>query len=371
MRIAYLTDIDFTSHSGVLIKHIMQCQNWERYGHTVKIYSVPNVEKVVTSNINIPVNIESFDNKLSACFRGGIAAYVRKTSSASSIIRSLRAFKPDVLYIRSMAYFPGLTRIARSFPAIVEYNTLMEKEIKIAASLKIRLVHNLGYRKFNRSVSGFIGVTDEITTFYKELYGHPSITIGNGFDLDSYPVDGIPAYAPQPRPQVVFVGSPNQPWHGVDKFYELSTLVPDADFHLVGATWQQPAGTGSRNFFEHGFLNKPALAELYSKMDIAVGSLALHRNSLNEATPLKVREYCAFGLPVILGYKDTDLSGQEFVLEIDNTEDTIVKNLDRIKAFITAWKDRRVERKKVVHLIDYKYKEKRRLDFMMQIAGSL
>ncbi|HEY1202196.1 MAG TPA: glycosyltransferase [Niastella sp.] len=311
-----------------------------------------------------------FDNKLSACFNGGLAAYVRKISSVSGIVRSLRAFKPDVLYIRSMAYFPGLTRIASSFPAIVEYNTLMEREIRIASSSRARFVHNLGYRKFNRSVSGFIGVTDEITDYYRDAYGHPALTIGNGFDLDSYPIASIPRFSPQPRPQIVFVGSPDQPWHGVDKFYELSACLPDMDFHLIGPTYQAAVEANSKNFIEHGFMDKAALTELYSKMDIAVGSLAMHRNGLNEATPLKVREYGAFGLPMILAYRDTDLSGREFVLEIDNTEDTITKNIDRIRTFIADWKNRRVEREKVAPLIDYKHKEKRRLDFMMQIANA-
>lgn len=40
---------------------------------------------------------------------------------------------------------------------------------------------------------------------------------------------------------------------------------------------------------------------------IGVGSLGLHRINLFEASPLKVREYAARGIPFITGYNDTDL----------------------------------------------------------------
>lgn len=368
MKIAYLTDIDLSTHSGVRIKHLMQCGNWQKLGHEVKIYSIPNTTTVNAQQIDIPIPFEVFDNKISTYFKGGIAAYVRKIFATTRIIKSLKEFNPDILYVRSMVYYPGLNRIVRSFTSVIEYNTLMEKELEVAGNARIRFMHSLGYKALNAAAKAFIGVTEEIALEYGKRYHRPAVAIGNGFDLSSYPREEMPVNTPSAdRAQIVFVGSPNMPWHGIDKFYQLSTLV-DADFHLVGATYQPDKNSVvGKNFFQHAFMNKKELGELYSKMDIAIGSLALHRNNLNEATPLKVREYCTYGLPVIIAYKDTDLSGREFVQEIDNTEDTIEKNLAVIKAFINKWRGKRVPREEVEQLIDYKYKEEKRLSFLQTI----
>ncbi|TWF44334.1 hypothetical protein FHW36_101254 [Chitinophaga polysaccharea] len=368
MKIAYLTDIDLSSHSGVRIKHIMQCSNWEKLGHEVKIYSIPNTATVNAQQIDIPISFEVFDNKISTYFKGGIAAYVRKIFATSRIIKSLKEFNPDILYVRSMVYYPGLNRIVRSFISVIEYNTLMEKELEVAGNKRIRFMHGLGYKALNTSAKAFVGVTEEIALAYGDRYRRPAVAIGNGFDLSSYPLNEMPVNMPSPdRAQIVFVGSPNMPWHGIDKFYQLSTLV-DADFHLVGATYEPDETSAARkNFIQHAFMNKKELGELYSKMDIAIGSLALHRNNLKEATPLKVREYCTYGLPIIIAYKDTDLSGKEFVLEIDNSEDTIEKNLLVIKAFISKWRGKRIAREEIEQLIDYRYKEEKRLSFLQAI----
>jgi hypothetical protein len=53
-------------------------------------------------------------------------------------------------------------------------------------------------------------------------------------------------------------------------------------------------------------------------MDIGVGGFALWRKGLSETTAIKMREYLHAGLPVIVGYTETGLSGRcPFVLTID------------------------------------------------------
>ncbi len=78
-------------------------------------------------------------------------------------------------------------------------------------------------------------------------------------------------------------------------------------------------------FIFHGFLDRAGVMDVLMKTDVACGSLALHRNNMQEASPLKVREALAYGIPVLLGYKDTDLSNlqSEYILQIPNTEDNV------------------------------------------------
>ena len=41
--------------------------------------------------------------------------------------------------------------------------------------------------------------------------------------------------------------------------------------------------------------------------NVGIGSLSLFKVNLKEASPLKTRDYLARGLPVVVGYHDTDL----------------------------------------------------------------
>jgi hypothetical protein len=113
----------------------------------------------------------------------------------------------------------------------------------------------------------------------------------------------------------------------------------------------------------HGLLEAADYSRHLARANIGVGSLALHRKRLNEASPLKVREYLATGLPVINGYTDTDYpDGADFLLTLPNTEDNVEAGLGAIRDFVAKWSTLRVPREAVGHL-DYAAKEATRLDF--------
>lgn len=70
---------------------------------------------------------------------------------------------------------------------------------------------------------------------------------------------------------------------------------------------------------------------------MAVSSLALHRDGLNEASPLKTREYLVAGVPVLTAYRDTDfLRGAPFLLQLPNVEDNVLPHLAEIDALCNA-----------------------------------
>jgi hypothetical protein len=101
---------------------------------------------------------------------------------------------------------------------------------------------------------------------------------------------------------------------------------------------------------------------------VALGSMALHRNLMNEASPLKVREYLAYGIPTIIGYHDTDFpDGHPFILELPNEENNVESNLDKIRRFVSEVKGRRIERETIAH-IDVKIKELQRFKFLTKFS---
>jgi hypothetical protein len=95
----------------------------------------------------------------------------------------------------------------------------------------------------------------------------------------------------------------------------------------------------------------------------------MHRIPLEEACPLKVREYLAFGLPVLIGYTDTDIPARApYALQIPNTEDNVATRVKEIRTFVEGWRGRRVPREMVAHM-DWSVKEEARLRFISRVCG--
>ena len=80
---------------------------------------------------------------------------------------------------------------------------------------------------------------------------------------------------------------------------EMSKKLPEYIFNIVGIS-----GTNTSNLFFHGYLNQKAYLEILETCHICIGSFGIHKYGLKESSPLKVREYLAYGYPTILGYKD-------------------------------------------------------------------
>lgn len=117
----------------------------------------------------------------------------------------------------------------------------------------------------------------------------------------------------------------------------------------------------------HGRLDRRDYEPLMYQADVAIGTMALYRKGMNEASPLKVREYLAYGLPVIIGYQDTDFpESVPFLLQLTNASGNLEHHLAEIDAFVQNWRGKRVLREQIQHL-DNRVKEIVRLEYMDRI----
>jgi len=364
MRIAYFTDINLSIDSGVQKKTLMQAASWRKEGHTVKIFCVPAEmsETPVTSTEDIQV----FDTPYAKVKPKGVSVYLRKILTVGAVTKALKTYKPDVVYAREVLWYPGLTRIIRQFPVVWEGNTLLLQEIAVNSHPLIRFVNKMFMPRLYQHLKGVVAVTEEIGELFKP-YNIPVEVVANGIDFSLFPPEEN-SVRPNEKINIIFVGSPGMDWHGVDLFIEMAALTPSAEFHLVGPLNEYKVK--SSNIHQYGYMKTPELKQLYKKMDIAVGSLGLYRKQMYEACPLKVREYCAIGLPVIMGYRDTDLNGTDFILEIENNADGVKNSIDKIHDFIAKWKGKRIDREVAANYLDTGKKEKRRLKFMEKIAAA-
>jgi glycosyltransferase involved in cell wall biosynthesis len=189
--------------------------------------------------------------------------------------------------------------------------------------------------------------------------------IGNGVDLSL--MRELPPAA-NDRPHVTFVGSVHQRWHGVDKIVSLARDLPDVRFHLVGAA-AGDVDAAPENIVFHGALSREEYECVLGQCDAGFGTLALHRTGMHEASPLKVREYLGYGLPVVLAHEDTDFPdcGAWYLLRLPNEESNLRDHVPEIRSFLERVRGRRVPRAEVEEQVGAHVKERSRLDFFRQL----
>lgn len=356
MRIAYIAYIDAYQLDGVMKKIISQISYWKKLNCLVDLYCICSYKSINTVYPGTTVC-----SILPAKFANiPVVKFINRNLACIQLNNELNTRKPDIIYYRYDLYNPILMHVlSRHSPYIVECNADDLKEFRMHGYIRYF------YNKYTRNIvfeksSGIVAVTHELCGII-DKYGKDSVVIGNGFDTANTP------HFPPPhneKPHAVFVGTPNQIWQGFDKIIAIAPLIPEVTFHIVGPSRADFNGILSNNIVVHGYKNKSDIEEVYKKSDVAIGTLALHRKKMNEASPLKVREYLAYGLPTIIGYSDTDIGDDyPFMLNIGNFEENVCANIHAIKEFCVNMMGKRVDYNKVLPLIDIEEKERVRVNF--------
>jgi hypothetical protein len=93
---------------------------------------------------------------------------------------------------------------------------------------------------------------------------------------------------------------------------------------------------------------------------------------MDEASPLKSRQYLAHGVPFISAYADTDITASDFQLQLPNADNNITPNLDRIERFVAQAfrnKDLRYRARRFAEeKLDISVKETERLNFICSVV---
>jgi hypothetical protein len=354
MRIAYVARYDFEKPSGVLDKILCQISEWRASGDAVRLFVLTRDNATA-----IPSSV----GFVSARTR----PYARRHREVSTLMSEAAAWVPDVIYLRQCTYQPGFKKLSGLAPIVVEINADDIEELHLV-SWKSHF-YNLATRRLllNR-IDAFVFVTQELacsSSFARFLA--PRVVIGNGISLADVPLRTCAPVNPEPR--LFFIGSPGYAWHGVDKILLLAQRRPRWHFDIVGAL-SSTEDLLPPNVVTHGLLNREQYGGLLHSADVAISTLALHRDGLNEASPLKTREYLAAGVPTMTAYGDTDFPrGAPFLLELPNEEDNVVPQLRLIDEFVERMRGVVVSRDSVAHL-DWSEKEPTRLALFERIVAS-
>ncbi len=361
MKIAYVT-INVTAkimNGGVGAKIKRQISLWKEMGHSVKIFvltpeiiSFPDSEQFVFKPL-----IETFFLKF-------LTQEISRSQTLSHMISMVKAYQPDIVYLRFGLYTFPLHTLFRIAPVLMEVNSNDLNEYRTRGPFFYWLNRLTRGIVFSLS-SGLVPVTEELADINAE-YGKPICVVSNGINLDAY----TPLPAPKNRtPVLTVVGSPGMVWHGVDKLFSLARQFPDLTLNIIGYRKDDFSEVIPPNLSIHGYLGQNEIREILANTDVVFGTLALHRNNMEEGSVLKVREALAYGIPVIIAHKDADLVGLNSAcfLFLPNTEDNVVSHADAIRDFAYNSMGRRVERELIAPRIDQRLKEEARLAFFQKI----
>jgi glycosyltransferase involved in cell wall biosynthesis len=276
-------------------------------------------------------------------------------------------WRPDVIYLRHTTVSPSLLVLAAAVPTVIGGDLDDLDEFKIRSPLRYWYAR-VARKRLLRLAQRIIVVTSEIARHpaLVEL-GRPVSVLPNSIDLAEYPE--LPA--PQnPSPRLVFIGSPGLAWAGVDKIARLASFFPSWHFDVVGPGRDELPGAPA-NVFIHGRLDKAQYMPIMERADVAIGPLALHRKGLSEASALKVAEYLAYGIPVILGNAESAFpDGAPFLLQLSNTENSVETASEEVREFVDQWRGRRVPRG-AISAIDSRVVEAQRLDLVVSQAANV
>jgi glycosyltransferase involved in cell wall biosynthesis len=185
----------------------------------------------------------------------------------------------------------------------------------------------------------------------KSLWRIPVISIENGIEIDKIPVRRIH----QTGSRIVLITATNiDKWQGIDRlvkgmhqYYQGSHALQCIELVIVGDGPQKKNLAHMVNKLELDdyvkFLDRMKGRELFKMYDqatMAVGSLGRHRQKTNTVSTLKVKEYCAIGIPFIYSNDEPTLSGNEpFALKLP-ADDSPVRIEDVIAFYYKIRSDR-------------------------------
>jgi len=286
-------------------------------------------------------------------------SFLARALAQTRAVRDIVSSNPDLVYARYDLYHPAFEAMRRR-PLVLEVNT--DDSIEYALYTRRRALFNrLTRSRMLDLATGLAFVTRELAESSSFPSLVPRVVVGNSVDLASV-VPVPPVFNDQPV--VGMAGSLSQPWQGVDFILEAARLRPGWRFELVGRTgWADLPP----NVKALSAVSRPALGEIFSRWDMGLGPLALERKGLHESSPLKVMDYLAHGLPVVLG-GPVELPGpvSEYVTQIDGPP-SAASLIAAIERLWIATRSRRVPRSQVAG-IDATVRERVRLEFMASLA---
>lgn len=257
---------------------------------------------------------------------------------------------PDFIYIRpayvDRGYVLFLKRIKQLFPKVKIvcelYTYPYDRDFYHTFSAIPLFIKDVIHRKkLKRYIDRFATLTND-----EFIFGVKTIHIENGIDLEAIPCD----YNRRTEQGVIRLLSVAiiQEYHGIERLieglhvYYTSGGKRSIIFRVVGYSNDNTLENLKKLSIRYGLQNNiiftgekrgEELHELISQSDIGVCSLGLYKLGIQVASPLKSREYLAYGLPMISGCKMYLFDEKDFPYCLEFPNDSTPIDIEKVVSF--------------------------------------
>lgn len=197
--------------------------------------------------------------------------------------------------------------------------------------IKNKLIQNIIYSIINKTLNkaNYILEYDVESKKITKKHSTKIIYLNNGIEIDS-----IPEKKEKNNKEIVLIGVANISWwHGFDRIIKgikKYTGKEKIKFNIIGEGPEKnnlqkltnSLGLEKQVIFQ-GIKSGEKLNKEFDQSDMGISSIGMHRINIKTASTLKSREYCARGIPFILGYEDKDFKEKKFVLTVEGNDNPI------------------------------------------------
>lgn len=243
--------------------------------------------------------------------------FIRKNIFDGTYYKLLKAIKQANPKIKIIVEIP-------TYPYFQEWNRFIDKP------LIWKEKHVIPKVTAEKLVDYYLTLTDD-----KEIFGIPTIKFSNCISVDDY----TSKKCLQKTDEIHLIGvALLANWHGFDRlingiknYYQNNgDDAAKVVFHIVG---DGPELNNYKKTVDQCNLKDYVIFEgkhkgeeldhLYDISNIGIGSLGMYRIGLEKATSLKLREYCAKGIPFIKANDDEVFNNFEYCLSFSNNDEPI------------------------------------------------
>lgn len=191
------------------------------------------------------------------------------------------------------------------------------------------LVKRLMNISLNLNINVFVTFSE-----HKKIWGVPTIQIENFVDVSTIPMREV---TPDYTGDIHLIGvAMMTPSHGYDRVirglydYYQKNNTKNVFFDIVGegsakvSLHELTKSLGLEKYvLFHGIKGGGDLSLLFNRANIAIASLAIFRKGCSKASELKIREYCARGIPFIYSANEPILNACNFALKIPHNDSAV------------------------------------------------
>jgi hypothetical protein len=191
-----------------------------------------------------------------------------------------------------------------------------------------------------------IAVTNEIANYEMGRCNSYQVSvITNGIETEVCQLRNLHPFNGNELNMFMLLGA-GSAWHGIDRIINsLENYKGDKKITLdfIGNLSEFDLKLISKSRIKNQIriinsVNEIDMNNLLNKYHIGLGSLSIYKIGLEEATPLKTREYMARGFPIVIGYTDTDMMNhsefQMYCYQVPNNNSVI--SMDSLFHFVES-----------------------------------